>query len=234
MPVEIQDPWTGPQTYAEDYYSGGDVRTTPDVPIDPALLSGTGGVEDDIDTFLTPGALTPSQAAEENTEDVFDEGDEEHTGEDGEGTILPPLTNLFVSSSRRSIPAHAEFIAVDDSDDEQEHRLSHAENEHDVEGDFYDMERPLGHREQYQQEQGADSLQADEEASDEFDELDSDVPEALTSSEEQKQPEVSVLDRSCEEEKGEGEMQNSELETNISSEQEYLLALDSTAKQSGR
>ncbi|KAF8070753.1 hypothetical protein FPV67DRAFT_1042057 [Lyophyllum atratum] len=29
-PVEIPDPWSGPQTYAEDYYSGGDIREKPD------------------------------------------------------------------------------------------------------------------------------------------------------------------------------------------------------------
>lgn len=28
QPVELSDPWTGPSTYAEDFYSGGDVIDT--------------------------------------------------------------------------------------------------------------------------------------------------------------------------------------------------------------
>lgn len=29
-PLEIRDPWSGPRAYAEDYYSGGDIRLQPD------------------------------------------------------------------------------------------------------------------------------------------------------------------------------------------------------------
>lgn len=35
QPVEIPDPWVGPKTYAEDFYSGGDVRPLQNVALDP-------------------------------------------------------------------------------------------------------------------------------------------------------------------------------------------------------
>jgi hypothetical protein len=36
--LEIPDPWTGPATYAEDFYSGGDVRQSALAAADPDIL----------------------------------------------------------------------------------------------------------------------------------------------------------------------------------------------------
>lgn len=49
VPVEIPDVWAGPKTYAEDYYSGGDVRPDPDVEISAHHL-GIGDQEVNIST----------------------------------------------------------------------------------------------------------------------------------------------------------------------------------------
>lgn len=37
-PVEIRDPWVGPETYAQDYYSGGDLNRALEEELDPHLL----------------------------------------------------------------------------------------------------------------------------------------------------------------------------------------------------
>ncbi|KAH9485489.1 hypothetical protein JR316_0002397 [Psilocybe cubensis] len=214
IPVEIQDPWTGPQTYAEDYYSGGEVRATPGVPVDPALLSGTHGVEDDIDNFLTPGALTPSQGpSEENTEGVYD--DEVDVREDrDEGTILPPSTNLFVPPSQsRPIPTDAEVIAVDDSDNEEDHSLSPANQEHAAVGSFYNFRHSPVHEGPHKQGQAC------EEASHELDELNEDIPMALSNSYDSKEPEASASDRNFEAETGESQLQPSKIKPDIFHEQ---------------
>lgn len=43
QPVDIPDPWSGPKTYAEDFYSGGDVLPSSDGQIIPDNL----GIDDD-------------------------------------------------------------------------------------------------------------------------------------------------------------------------------------------
>lgn len=58
VPVEILDVWAGPETYAEDYYSGGDVRLDPDVAISAHHL-GLGDQEVNIST------LKPTVASDE-------------------------------------------------------------------------------------------------------------------------------------------------------------------------
>jgi hypothetical protein len=50
QPLDLADPWVGPQTYAEDFYSGGDIR---EGVLDPALVS--------------PSNLTPVRARSEHT-----------------------------------------------------------------------------------------------------------------------------------------------------------------------
>jgi hypothetical protein len=57
QPVSIRDPWAGPQTYAEDYYSGGDSFLKPAIS-DPHFLG-----NEDITDFLTPGVLTPAKSS---------------------------------------------------------------------------------------------------------------------------------------------------------------------------
>ncbi|PFH52118.1 hypothetical protein AMATHDRAFT_2368 [Amanita thiersii Skay4041] len=58
--VEIQDPWLGPQTYAQDYYAGGAVLASPGHPglLNPHHL----GINDDGYDFLTPGVITPTES----------------------------------------------------------------------------------------------------------------------------------------------------------------------------
>ena len=53
--LELPDPWQGPRTYAEDFYSGGD-RIGGDS--NPHHF---GGEIQDMDMFLTPGVLTPAE-----------------------------------------------------------------------------------------------------------------------------------------------------------------------------
>lgn len=108
----IPDPWEGPEVYAEDFYSGGDVRTLPGEPIDPSLLTGTGDLDDGIDAFLTPGALSASQS--EHISIVVNEEDVD------EDARAPGQHHVTASRRDQPIPADAEFISIDDSDDEQE------------------------------------------------------------------------------------------------------------------
>ncbi|KAF9485979.1 hypothetical protein BDN70DRAFT_988313 [Pholiota conissans] len=129
----IADRWAGPQMYAEDFYSGGDVRTMPGQPIDPSFLSGTGNLDDSIDAFLTPGALSPSQS--ERISMLADEVDEAGS--------LPERFVPVPSKCREPIPADAEFISIDDSDDEEKAQETEIQNEHpvpevlDIGGDNY-------------------------------------------------------------------------------------------------
>jgi hypothetical protein len=52
-PIDLPDPWTGPRTYAEDFYSGGDT-------FDPAASPSHLTPRDDTDAFLTPARdVTP-------------------------------------------------------------------------------------------------------------------------------------------------------------------------------
>ena len=57
--VEIRDPWSGPRTFAEDYYSGGDVRIDQDGDHNANQI----GLYDDEITLVTPsGASQPQQS----------------------------------------------------------------------------------------------------------------------------------------------------------------------------
>ncbi|KAF8967960.1 hypothetical protein BDZ97DRAFT_1802168 [Flammula alnicola] len=127
LPVDIPDPWEGPQTYAEDFYSGGDVRTMPGQRIDPALLSGTSDLDDGIDAFLTPGALTPNQSDERTS----------FGGEEEEEIFQPPPEHYVTAPPQRDrpIPADAEFITIDDSDEEQDVKQPEAHKDFEQVGD---------------------------------------------------------------------------------------------------
>jgi hypothetical protein len=61
--LDLADPWVGPQTYAEDFYSGGDI---PEGVLDPTLVS--------------PSNLTPVRAQSE------------HTWEDDANGLLPGIS----------------------------------------------------------------------------------------------------------------------------------------------
>lgn len=56
QPVEIPDPWSGPKTYAEDFYSGGDVRVASDGQISVDHLS----VCDIEDSLSTSQPISPT------------------------------------------------------------------------------------------------------------------------------------------------------------------------------
>lgn len=108
VPV-IVDPWLGAHTYAQDFYYDGDIRILPGGRIDPFFLHGSADLDDGIDSFLTPGALSPNPSDERTSI-----GDDEGNGIQG-----PPEHYVAVPSTRgQPIPYNAEFISVDDSDDE--------------------------------------------------------------------------------------------------------------------
>lgn len=84
-PVDIPDPWVGPSTYAEDFYSGGDIPESALRTGDPHLLP-TEEFEDDIDQleedfppFSTPGQPTeladPWSGPRMYAEDFYSGGD---------------------------------------------------------------------------------------------------------------------------------------------------------------
>ncbi|KAJ3724417.1 hypothetical protein C8R42DRAFT_449806 [Lentinula raphanica] len=62
QPLSLPDVWEGPQTYAEDYYSGGDVVHADDFPASADFLTEHDDFERATDPgfFLTPGLLTPN------------------------------------------------------------------------------------------------------------------------------------------------------------------------------
>lgn len=104
---EIPDAWVGPQIYAEDYYSGGDIQAYPGERLDPFVLHGTGDLDDGIDDFLTPGALSPNPSNERTS-----------ANEDGE-SMSNHSEQYATSTFESNVPVpQPGLISVDDSDDE--------------------------------------------------------------------------------------------------------------------
>ncbi|THV05131.1 hypothetical protein K435DRAFT_137749 [Dendrothele bispora CBS 962.96] len=60
QPISIRDPWSGPKIFAEDFYSGGDIRLPLDSTLDVNYLNEFDAPSSDIGNFLTPGVMTPS------------------------------------------------------------------------------------------------------------------------------------------------------------------------------
>lgn len=116
-PVDIPDPWAGPRIYAEDFYAGGDVRVHPGQEINPSLL------EDAMQDDTTSQIVTPDgQSYEEGPIDDEEQFDDE-LEYDEEAVIQPPTSHTFVPASRFArralpIPTNAEFISIEDSDEE--------------------------------------------------------------------------------------------------------------------
>ncbi|ESK97309.1 hypothetical protein Moror_17740 [Moniliophthora roreri MCA 2997] len=102
QPVDIRDPWAGPHTYAEDFYSGGDLRADTDGSVNPDRLNENDG--SDISAFLTPGIITPNDP--ENDSVASDSGS--RTG--------VPFTPLRVALARKLEPEIFDFD--DDEEDE--------------------------------------------------------------------------------------------------------------------
>ncbi|KAF5348660.1 hypothetical protein D9758_006784 [Tetrapyrgos nigripes] len=65
QPVSLRDPWEGPSQFAEDFYSGGELRQPPGTMLDPNHLSEL-DTSSDIGTFLTPGIITPNIASSDD------------------------------------------------------------------------------------------------------------------------------------------------------------------------
>jgi len=61
-PVEIPDPWSGPRTYAEDFYSGGDVILPRGQKVDPSHL---GPADDDFKERFPSREAEDSQNVDE-------------------------------------------------------------------------------------------------------------------------------------------------------------------------
>lgn len=143
LPVELPDQWAGPSTYAEDYYAGGDIRVSPDVQIDPSLLSGTAGtgdLEDDIDSFLTPDNASAFTSNERTPVSFVDEE------EDDQVIQPPPIQHppgVSKSTHGQPIPVDAEIIAVEsDEDDDEvvEDKIGEDVTEEDIHGFDEDLE----------------------------------------------------------------------------------------------
>ncbi|EEB89657.1 hypothetical protein MPER_12224, partial [Moniliophthora perniciosa FA553] len=103
QPVDLRDPWVGPHTYAEDFYSGGDLHADPDGSVNPDRLNENDG--SDISAFLTPGIITPNEP--ENDSVASDSGS--RTG--------VPSTPLRVALARNLKP---EIFDVDEEEEEEE------------------------------------------------------------------------------------------------------------------
>ncbi|KAI0918973.1 hypothetical protein AcV5_002013 [Taiwanofungus camphoratus] len=79
-PVELPDPWSGPQMFAEDFYAGGDLRESDlrTMPLSPSFLTPR---EDEVGMVITPATFTPDDNAgtpqHELQVDIDDEKEED-------------------------------------------------------------------------------------------------------------------------------------------------------------
>ena len=109
--------------FYQAYYSEGNVNTSWGQQLDPRLFGSAEGVDNDIDSFLTPGVLTPNQSELRihlnETEDAVE------TGFRNERTrsLSPPISPVLPLKRSEPIPQDAEIIAIDDSDDDGEDSL---------------------------------------------------------------------------------------------------------------
>ena len=110
--------------FYQGYYSEGNVITSWDQQLDPHLFARAEGVDNDIDSFLTPGVLTPNQSELrtdlDETEDAVETGFRNETARSLSLPIFPPV---FPLKRNEPIPQDAEIIAIDDSDDDGEDSL---------------------------------------------------------------------------------------------------------------
>ena len=122
-PVDIAGPRVGSQIYTE-VYTGADVGTHPGQEIDSTLLE---GVQDNIKVPSTSQTVIPD--GQDYEEDLIDDDEqledelEDELGHDDAAVIQPPTQHTFTPTSRLArralpIPADAEFISIDDSDEE--------------------------------------------------------------------------------------------------------------------
>ncbi|KAF8622746.1 hypothetical protein AX15_006836 [Amanita polypyramis BW_CC] len=99
--IEIRNPWLGPQTYAEDYYSGGPIASLPYVIPSVDHL----GVNDDEGDFLTPGVVTPTESNErENSVN-------EELGE--QALSVPRLQFIHGVATQSEMPLEAGFTSTE-------------------------------------------------------------------------------------------------------------------------
>lgn len=117
VPVDIPDMWVGPKTYAEDYYSGGDVRLDPGVEIS-AHYFGIGDQEVNIltseptvveaktddATIVTSPKVSPSARLDEvleSSEEVIQTREEPQITEEADrvvsSSLHPPIQDIFKS-----------------------------------------------------------------------------------------------------------------------------------------
>lgn len=119
QPVDIVDPWIGPETYAEDFYSGGDVR---EGVLDPTIV---GPSDTPVDA-----ERGPSPPKHENVAELPLEGDILRVDETEEQTVEaspPPI-------SRQSTPQATENQNIDDIAAIEQHA-----DEHDDQGILNDV-----------------------------------------------------------------------------------------------
>ncbi len=107
--IEIRDPWLGPRTYAEDYYSGGPVLPLPGTVLDAHHL----GANDDTE-FLTPGVITPAESNErESLPDEEPDGQVSHVphlefvhGLDDQAELPPEAAPVEEESSAEAVATY--------------------------------------------------------------------------------------------------------------------------------
>lgn len=98
--IEIRDPWLGPQTYAEDFYSGGPVLPSPGA----ALTAHHLGANDDAG-FLTPDVVTPAESNEREAS-----GDEE---QDDRVSHMPHLEFVHGHDAPEAVAAYDVTVESD-------------------------------------------------------------------------------------------------------------------------
>jgi hypothetical protein len=110
--------------FDQAYYSEGSFITSWDQRLDPHLFACKEAVDNGIDSFLTPGVLTPNQSELrthlDETEDAVETG---FRNERARSLSLPILPPVLPTKRNEPIPRGAEIIAIDDSDDDEEDSL---------------------------------------------------------------------------------------------------------------
>ena len=174
--LELPDPWQGPRTYAEDFYSGGD-RIGGDS--NPHHF---GGEIQDMDMFLTPGVLTPAEPDsaepqvldehEANEDDLLD-AESTHPNECNEPTqgvedlpvpyLEPTVQTEFERDDRPPIPIE---ILTDEEEEEEEAHVSFVKTMQTVEEKGVDPEQDeesVSHESDDEAESTGDFSEVDEE-----------------------------------------------------------------------
>ena len=121
--VQLPDPWSGPRMYAEDYYSGGDLRES-DLRTRLPSPSHLTPAEEELTDFLTPDAGTPEGASHRVAGP--DEPPVEARSDGHQYSLVEELYADVVKAAPESERLGAEAAIELDEDAEEDHPLSGA------------------------------------------------------------------------------------------------------------